>query len=69
MRTDIRSRRTMYLATVPRFASSHCAAVRAIAALFAMAKVQAALGISTLLYFVPVPLVSGTHQAGSVALF
>ncbi|KAH8989320.1 hypothetical protein EDB86DRAFT_2943213 [Lactarius hatsudake] len=65
--TDIRSRQTTYLATVPLFASSRRAAVRPMAALFAMAKVQATLGISTLLYFVPVPLVSATHQTGSVA--
>ncbi|KAH8996911.1 hypothetical protein EDB86DRAFT_3234509 [Lactarius hatsudake] len=42
-------------------------AVRATAAAFAMANVQAALGISTLLYLVPVPL-AATHQAGSAAL-
>jgi len=35
--------------------------------LFAMANVQVFLGISTLLYLVPVPL-AAAHQAGSVAL-
>lgn len=34
---------------------------------FAMANLQVLLGISTLLYLVPVPLAAG-HQAGSVAL-
>ena len=36
-------------------------------AAFAMANVQVALGISTLLYQVPVPL-AAAHQAGSVML-
>ncbi|KAI9453209.1 cytochrome oxidase assembly [Lactarius psammicola] len=67
---------TTYLATALLFASSRRAAVRAAlpplavratAAAFAMANVQAALGISTLLYLVPVPL-AATHQAGSVVL-
>ena len=67
---------TTYLATALLFASSRRAAVRAAlppaalratAAAFAMVNVQAALGISTLLYLVPVPL-AATHQAGSVAL-
>ncbi|KAH9017041.1 cytochrome oxidase assembly [Lactarius hengduanensis] len=67
---------TTYLATALLFASTRRAAVRAAlpplavratAAAFAMANVQAALGISTLLYLVPVPL-AATHQAGSVAL-
>ena len=35
---------------------------------FAMVNIQALLGITTLLYLVPVPLAAG-HQAGSVALF
>ncbi|KAF8269716.1 cytochrome oxidase assembly protein-domain-containing protein [Lactarius quietus] len=65
-----------YLATALLFVSSRRAAVRAAlppaalqaaAAAFAMANVQVALGISTLLYLVPVPL-AATHQAGSVAL-
>ncbi|KAI9430935.1 cytochrome oxidase assembly protein-domain-containing protein [Lactarius indigo] len=67
---------TTYLATALLFTSSRRAAVRevlpplavrATAAAFAMANVQAALGNSTLLYLVPVPL-AATHQAGSVAL-
>ncbi|KAH9029695.1 cytochrome oxidase assembly protein-domain-containing protein [Lactarius pseudohatsudake] len=67
---------TTYLATALLFASTRRAAVRAAlpplavratAAAFAMANVQAALGISTVLYLVPVPL-AATHQAGSVAL-
>ncbi|KAH8989328.1 cytochrome oxidase assembly protein-domain-containing protein [Lactarius hatsudake] len=63
---------TTYLATVLLFASTRRAAlpplaVRATAAAFAMANVQAALGISTLLYLVPVPL-AATHQACSAAL-
>lgn len=67
---------TTYLATALLFVSSRRAAVRAAlpplavrvtAAAFAMVNVQAALGISTLLYLVPVPL-AATHQAGSVAL-
>jgi hypothetical protein len=39
----------------------------AAATAFAMANVQAALRISTLLYLVPVPF-AAAHQAGSVAL-
>lgn len=35
---------------------------------FAMANIQVLLGITTLLYLVPVPLAAG-HQAGSVMLF
>ena len=67
---------TTYLATALLFASSRRAVVRAAlpplalrtaAAAFAMANVQVALGISTLLYLVPVPL-AAAHQAGSVAL-
>ena len=67
---------TTYLATALLFASSRRAAMRAAlppaalhatAAAFAMVNVQAALGISTLLYLVPVPL-AATHQAGSVLL-
>ena len=34
---------------------------------FAMANIQVLLGISTLLYLVPIPL-AAAHQAGSVAL-
>jgi len=67
---------TTYLATALLFASSRRAAMRAAlpppalssaTALFAMANVQVMLGISTLLYLVPVPL-AAAHQAGSVAL-
>jgi len=36
-------------------------------AAFAMANIQVALGITTLLYLVPVPL-AAAHQAGSVML-
>ena len=36
-------------------------------AAFAMANVQVALGITTLLYLVPIPL-AAAHQAGSVML-
>lgn len=39
----------------------------AVAAAFAMANLQVFLGISTLLYLVPVPL-AAAHQAGSVML-
>ncbi|KAH9008427.1 hypothetical protein EDB83DRAFT_2531808 [Lactarius deliciosus] len=53
------------LATAQLFASTP--AVRATAAAFAIANVQAALGISTLPCLVPVPL-AATDQAGSVAL-
>lgn len=65
-----------YLATALLFASSRRAAaravlppsaLRAVTSLFAMANVQVLLGISTLLYLVPVPL-AAAHQAGSVAL-
>lgn len=38
-----------------------------VGASFLMANIQAALGISTLLYLVPVPL-AASHQAGSVVL-
>jgi len=67
---------TTYIATALLFASSRRAAARATlpplafratTALFWMANVQVALGISTLLYLVPVPL-AAAHQAGSVAL-
>ena len=67
---------TTYIATALLFASSRRAAARAVlppsalrsaTSLFAMANVQVLLGISTLLYLVPVPL-AAAHQAGSVAL-
>ena len=65
-----------YLATALLFASSRRAAMRAVLppaalratmAAFAMVNVQAVLGMSTLLYLVPVPL-AAMHQAGSVML-
>jgi heme a synthase len=40
---------------------------RMAAGVFGMANIQVLLGISTLLYLVPVPL-AAAHQAGSVAL-
>jgi cytochrome c oxidase assembly protein subunit 15 len=43
------------------------AARRAAAIAFGMVNLQAALGISALLYLVPVPIAAG-HQAGSVML-
>ena len=67
---------TTYIAAALLFASSRRAAVRAAlpplalgttTALFAMANMQVLLGISTLLYLVPVPL-AAAHQAGSVVL-
>jgi heme a synthase len=67
---------TTYVATALLFLSSRRGAMRAAlppsarhaaAAAFAMANVQVALGISTLLYLVPVPL-AAAHQGGSVAL-
>jgi len=67
---------TTYIATALLFASSRRAAARAVlppsalrsaTILFTMANVQVLLGISTLLYLVPVPL-AAAHQAGSVAL-
>jgi cytochrome c oxidase assembly protein subunit 15 len=42
-------------------------AKRMVKSAFLMANIQVALGISTLLYLVPVPL-AALHQAGSVAL-
>ncbi|KDR83443.1 hypothetical protein GALMADRAFT_55107 [Galerina marginata CBS 339.88] len=65
-----------YVATTLLYARTFKPAVRAalppltrVAAMaaFAMANVQVALGISTLLYLVPVPL-AAAHQAGSVML-
>ncbi|KAH9038030.1 hypothetical protein EDB83DRAFT_2677824 [Lactarius deliciosus] len=67
---------TTYLATALLFeptqriavrAAVHSLAVRATAAVFSMANVQAVLGKSTLLYLMPVPL-AATHQVRSVAL-
>lgn len=67
---------TTYFATALLFARTFKPAVRAALppltrvttmAAFAMANIQVALGISTLLYLVPVPL-AAAHQAGSVML-
>ncbi|EAU84615.2 electron transfer protein 1 [Coprinopsis cinerea okayama7 len=67
---------TTYLGTAALYASTFKTAVRAalppltrtaITAAFAMANIQVLLGISTLLYLVPVPL-AAAHQAGSVML-
>ncbi|KAI0952003.1 hypothetical protein AcW1_004217 [Taiwanofungus camphoratus] len=67
---------TTYAATAAMFAMTRSAAMRAVlppltrrmaTAAFAMANVQVLLGISTLLYLVPVPL-AAAHQAGSVML-
>lgn len=67
---------TTYFATALLYARSFNPALKAAlpplsrmatAAAFAMANVQVALGISTLLYLVPVPL-AAAHQAGSVLL-
>ncbi len=65
---------TTYIATALLFASSRRAAARAVlppsalrsaTILFTMANVQVLLGISTLLYLVPVPL-AAAHQAGKL---
>ena len=67
---------TTYTGTALLFAKTLRPAVRAalppaartaMVAAFAMANIQVLLGISTLLYLVPVPL-AAAHQAGSVAL-
>lgn len=67
---------TTYLSTSFLFVQSLRPSLRAIlppltrasaTAAFAMVNVQVLLGISTLLYLVPVPL-AAAHQAGSVAL-
>ncbi|KAI9001140.1 COX15-CtaA-domain-containing protein [Trametes punicea] len=67
---------TTYVATGLMYASTLNPALRAIlppltkrmaASAFAMANVQVLLGISTLLYLVPIPL-AAAHQAGSVML-
>jgi heme a synthase len=57
----------VFLLTLLRRSKLPPAATRAAAMTFGMANVQATLGISTLLYLVPVPL-AAAHQAGSVAL-
>ncbi|KAI0069133.1 cytochrome oxidase assembly [Artomyces pyxidatus] len=67
---------TTYLSTAALYATTRStalraalppAALRSAVAAFAMANVQVILGISTLLYLVPIPL-AAAHQAGSVAL-
>lgn len=67
---------TTYAATAALYARTFTPAMRyalppltrmATMAAFAMANVQVVLGISTLLYLVPVPL-AAAHQAGSVML-
>jgi cytochrome c oxidase assembly protein subunit 15 len=67
---------TTYLSTAVLFLSTLRPSLRAAlppithklaAGAFAAANVQVLLGISTLLYLVPVPL-AAAHQAGSVAL-
>lgn len=67
---------TTYFATALLYARTFNPALRAALppltrmatmAAFAMANVQVALGITTLLYLVPVPL-AAAHQAGSVML-
>jgi len=73
---ECRQAMTTYLSTALLYASTFRPALRAIlppmtrmnaAAAFAMANLQVLLGISTLIYLVPVP-VAAAHQAGSVAL-
>ncbi|KAF8897223.1 COX15/CtaA family [Infundibulicybe gibba] len=67
---------TTYFSTAALYASTFSAGLRAalppmtrlaMGAAFGMANIQVLLGISTLLYLVPVPL-AASHQAGSVAL-
>ncbi|KAI0356713.1 COX15-CtaA-domain-containing protein [Trametes cingulata] len=67
---------TTYIATGLMFAATYNPALRAVLppltkrmakSAFAMANIQVLLGISTLLYLVPIPL-AAMHQAGSVAL-
>ncbi|KAF8761963.1 Cytochrome oxidase assembly protein [Rhizoctonia solani] len=67
---------TTYLSTALVFLHSRRSAVRVLlpaqtkrlaALAFGLANIQVALGITTLLYLVPVPL-AASHQAGSVAL-
>ena len=67
---------TTYLSTTALFLTSLRPSLRAVlppitrklaAGAFAAANVQVLLGISTLLYLVPVPI-AAAHQAGSVAL-
>ena len=67
---------TTYLSSAVLYAQTFRPSLRAVlpplarvgaTAVFAVANVQVLLGISTLIYLVPVPL-AATHQAGSVAL-
>ncbi|TFY72067.1 hypothetical protein EVG20_g927 [Dentipellis fragilis] len=67
---------TTYISACALYASTRRPAIRAALpplarrcaiAVFAMANVQVLLGISTLIYLVPIPL-AAAHQAGSVAL-
>ncbi|KIM26327.1 hypothetical protein M408DRAFT_330682 [Serendipita vermifera MAFF 305830] len=67
---------TTYISTAILYATSRLSYVRPFlppltlhlaGASFAMVNIQAALGITTLLYLVPIPL-AATHQAGSVIL-
>lgn len=67
---------TTYFGTALLFAASRNPALRAVLppsakrmvmSAFAMANVQVLLGISTLIYLVPIPL-AAAHQAGSVLL-
>jgi cytochrome c oxidase assembly protein subunit 15 len=67
---------TTYLSSAILYAQTFRPSLRAVlpplarvgaTAVFAVANVQVLLGISTLIYLVPVPL-AATHQAGSVAL-
>ena len=67
---------TTYVSTALLWAQTHRPSLRAVlppltrmatTAAFAMANLQVLLGISTLLYLVPVPL-AAAHQAGSVML-
>ena len=76
MLIDLPKATTTYFATALLYARSFNPALKAAlpplsrmatAAAFAVANVQVALGISTLLYLVPVPL-AAAHQAGSVLL-
>lgn len=65
-----------YASTAALYAATHLPSLKAVLPLgtkrlalltFGVANIQLALGISTLLYLVPVPL-AAAHQTGSVAL-
>jgi len=68
--TTYASTTALYLSTLrPSLRASLPLVVRRLAlTAFGLANVQVLLGISTLLYLVPVPL-AAAHQAGSIALF